>query len=350
MTVRGALNAGTARFDDAAREYDAILVMSFGGPEGLDDVMPFLENVTRGRNVPRERLLSVAKHYEALGGRSPINAQNRALIEALLPELTRHGIELPIYYATRNWHPLVTDVMRQMNADGVGRALAFVTSAFSCYSGCRQYRENITEAIDQLGAGAPEIDKIRVFYNHPGFIAANANRVRDALACLSPADRTAARVVFTAHSIPAAMARTSAYESQLGEASRLVAEQVGHPFDLVYQSRSGPPRVPWLGPDILDHLRDVNARGVRSVVVHPIGFLSDHVEVIWDLDQEAAELAKELGMRLVRSASVGTAPEFVAMIRELIEERMTGSPARRAVGRFGPSHDVCPVGCCVRTA
>lgn len=325
--------------------YEAILLVSFGGPERREDVLPFLENVTRGRNIPRERLLEVAEHYYHFDGKSPINDQNRALIAALRTELDQHGIALPIYWGNRNWHPLLSDALRQMRADGVRCALGLVTSAFSSYSGCRQYRENVAAAQAEVGEGAPHVDKLRVFYNHPGYIEACVDRVREAAAGI-PAHQ-AARLVATAHSIPCAMAQTSAYEMQLRETARLVAEQTGfNRWDLVYQSRSGPPSQPWLEPDILDHLRALHAQQERNVVVAPIGFISDHMEVLFDLDIEAKSLADEFGMKLVRARSAGTHPAFIAMLRELIQERLDPSFPKRAIGRFGPNHDVCPADCC----
>jgi ferrochelatase len=263
MTVRGALTPDASRFDDIARTYDAVLVMSFGGPEGPADVMPFLVRVTQGRNIPRERLLEVAHHYEQFGGVSPINAQNRALIKALEAELKANGPALPVYFGNRNWHPFVTDTVRTMRDAGVRRAIAFVTSGFSTYSGCRQYREDIIRALDAV-PGAPEIDKIRVFFNHPGFIAPSVANLEAALAQVPAARRAAARVAFTAHSIPMTMAKGSAYEVQLAEAARLVAEGAGRKaWDLVYQSRSGAPHMPWLGPDVLDYLKEA-AGGART--------------------------------------------------------------------------------------
>ncbi|MBL8849044.1 MAG: ferrochelatase, partial [Planctomycetaceae bacterium] len=235
--------------------YDALLVVGFGGPEGPDDVMPFLENVLRGRNVPRERMLEVAEHYQHFGGVSPINAQVRALIAALEPELRAHGIDLPIYWGNRNWHPLLPDTLQAMSTAGVQRGLAFFVSAYSSYSGCRQYRENVAAARDATGPAAPEIDKLRAFYNHPDFVAANADRLRDALNQLPEAERSTARIAFTAHSIPSSMAAGCDYERQLTETARLVAEECGIRADrwrLVYQSRSGRPEDPWLAPDIVD--------------------------------------------------------------------------------------------------
>ena len=322
--------------------------MSFGGPEGPADVVPFLENVTRGRNVPHERLLDVAHHYERFGGVSPINGQNRALIEALEAELKARGPALRVYFGNRNWHPFLVDTLRQMRDDGVHRALMFVTSAYSSYSGCRQYREDVQRAQHAIGNGAPQVDKLRVFYNHPGFVEPNAVNLRQALSGV-PADRRAqARVFFTAHSVPLAMARCSAYEVQLREACRLVAEAAGvKDWALAYQSRSGPPHVPWLGPDILDELDRVAGEGARDVVILPLGFISDHMEVLFDLDVEAADRARALGLHLSRVPTVGTAPAFIAMIRELIVERLEADTPRRALGALGPSHDVCAVSCCL---
>ena len=336
----------------AKRDYDAILIVGFGGPERREDVLPFLENVTRGRNVPRERLLEVAEHYYHFGGASPINGQVRELIEALRPELRRHGISLPIYWGNRNWHPMLADTLRNMAGAGVKTALAVVLAAYSSYSSCRQYREDIERAQDEVGPSSPAIDKTRVFYNHPEFISANADRIREALAEVSAEDRSTVRLVFTAHSIPVAMARTSSYEMQLQESCRLVAAEVGVPasrWSLVYQSRSGRPQDPWLEPDILDHLRQLKDRETTGVIVHPIGFLSDHMEVLYDLDEEAKHLCEALGLDMVRSRTVGTHRGFVRMLRELIGERVACAPAeeRRVMGQFGPSHDVCPVDCCL---
>jgi protoporphyrin/coproporphyrin ferrochelatase len=318
-------------------KHDAVLVLSFGGPEKPNDVMPFLENVLRGRNVSHERMLAVAEHYHHFDGRSPINDHNRALIAALERELVSHGLQLPIYWGNRNWHPLLADTMRQMRADGVRNALAFVTSIFSSYSGCRQYLENIEQARAQID-DAPHIHKLRKFYNHPLFIEAQADEVRDALG------GRRARIVFTAHSVPMAMAETSDYQKQLQESCRLVAENVGvGDWRLVYQSRSGPPSQPWLEPDIADVLREMDPGG--AVVVVPIGFVSDHIEVIYDLDTEAQAIARERGVNMVRAATVGVHPKFVQMIRELIEERL-GLCRPRAIGQYPPSHDVCQAGCC----
>lgn len=349
MTIFGAETRTAPRFDDPARQYDALLVLSFGGPEGLSDVIPFLENVTRGRNVPRDRLEEVAEHYRHFNGISPINAQNRELIAALEDELRSYRINLPIYFGNRNWHPFVTDTVRQMRDDGVRRALVFVTSAFSSYSGCRQYREDMIEAIEIAPARDIEFDKIRVFYNHPGFVEPMAEKVRQAMVSVVDDAHDDVNLIFTAHSIPLAMARECSYEGQLREACDLVAVACGMTrWRLAYQSRSGSPRVPWLEPDVLDEMTTLHAEGRDIVVVAPIGFVSDHMEVLFDLDEEAAEHAAKLGIRWGRAETVGTHPLFVSMIRELIEERMTDHPVRRALGRRGPNHDICPVGCCQR--
>ena len=327
--------------------YDAVLIVSFGGPEGPDDVLPFLENVLRGKNVPRSRMLEVAEHYQHFGGVSPLNAQNRALVAALRAELDAHGPPLPIYWGNRNWHPMLADTLAEMARDGVRRALGFFTSAYSSYSGCRQYREDIERAKQIVGPTAPQVEKLRAFFNHPGFIGPMTERVAAALLQFPAENRGKSRVIYTAHSIPSAMAKTASYVAQLEEAARLVSKNLGvTDYQLAYQSRSGPPGQPWLEPDIGDALRQLHAEGTtRDVVVVPIGFLSDHIEIIWDLDTEAQDLANKLGLNMVRAATVGSHPEFVAMIRERIEERVAGAP-RRALGKLGPSHDVCPVDCC----
>lgn len=331
-----------------SQAYDAFLLVSFGGPERREDVLPFLENVLRGRNVPRERMLEVAEHYYHFGGVSPINAQNRELLSALQAEFDVSGLKLPLYFGNRNWHPLLPDTLRQMQAGGVRRAIAFFTSAFSSYSGCRQYRENIAAAQAEVGDQAPQIDKLRVFFNHPGFIEPMVERVRAALQQLPPPRAAEASLIFTAHSIPLAMAQNCRYETHFREASRLVAEALGHTnWRLAYQSRSGPPSQPWLEPDVGDALAQIAAaNGSRDVVVVPIGFVSDHMEVLYDLDDEAQHKAQELGLHMLRAGTVGTHPRFVRMIRELIEERLSEQPQRLSLGDLGPSHDVCPADCC----
>jgi ferrochelatase len=332
--------------------YDAILVVSFGGPESRDDVIPFLETVLRGRNVPRERLLTVAEHYYHFGGKSPINQQTRELIAALEHELEARGPKLPVYWGNRNWHPLLPETLLQMKKDGVRRALGFVTSAYSSYSGCRQYRENITQAQREVGEGAPEVDKLRVFFNHPEFIDATAERVQEALAAVPSGVQQDAQqnvqVVYIAHSIPVSMAAGSDYVRQLEEVRRLVSQKLGVRNDaLVYQSRSGAPGQPWLEPDILDHLRALKTQNLASaVVLAPIGFISDHMEILYDLDVEARQLSDSLPLPMTRAKTVGVHPKFVGMIRELISERMDPAVERRAVGAFGPRANVCAEDCC----
>lgn len=327
--------------------YDAILVVSFGGPEGMEEVMPFLDNVLRGKGVPEERKLEVAHHYELFGGVSPINAQNRELVALLRRELPGAGVDLPVLLANRNTPPYIPDVMQQCVDLGYRKVLVYITSGFSCYSGCRQYRENLMSAQEVLGGEAPAFDKIRVFYNHPLFIETVSDKVEEAIRLLPEAEQAGARIVFTAHSIPQAMADTSHYTRQLGEAARLVAERLERPaYDLVYQSRSGPPQVPWLDPDICDHLDALKEEGVTAVVVSPLGFVSDHMEVLYDLDLEAREHAGELGLHYVRASTPGNDPRMIAMIVELIRERALQLPERRAIGRFPANHDVCPQNCC----
>lgn len=327
--------------------HDAILVVSFGGPEGMEEVMPFLDNVLRGKGVPEERKLEVAHHYELFGGVSPINAQNRELVEKLRAALPAAGVDLPVLLANRNTPPYIPDVMRECMDRGYKKVLVYITSGFSCYSGCRQYRENLMAARAELGEGAPNFDKIRVFFNHPLFIETVSDKVAEALALLPAEKRADARVVFTAHSIPMAMANTSDYTKQLAESARLIAERLELPaHDLVYQSRSGPPQVPWLEPDICDHLDQLKEDGVRAVVVSPLGFVSDHMEVLFDLDLEARDHAREIGLDYVRASTPGNDRRMIEMIVELIRERALDLPERRAIGCLPPKHDVCPENCC----
>ena len=317
--------------------YDAVLLISFGGPEKREDVIPFLENVLRGRNVPHDRLLEVAEHYYHFDGRSPINDQCRDLIRMLGVE----GLELPIYWGNRNWYPMLAGTVKEMRDAGVERALAIPTSAFGSYSGCRQYLEDI-DAVRNAVPNAPVIDKLPPFWNHAGFIETMVDRVSKALEKLP-----GAQVVYTAHSIPVSMAQSSPYESQLKEAARRVNDtlNLGEPI-LVYQSRSGPPTQPWLEPDVCESIRQLHAGGdLADLVLAPIGFLSDHMEVVYDLDIEAAALCRELGINLARATTVGIHPAFVSMIRELILERMEGREERR-LGRAGAGRGTCGPDCC----
>jgi len=326
--------------------YDAFLLVSFGGPEGPGEVMPFLENVTCGRGVPPERLASVAEHYYAFGGVSPINQQCRDLLAAIRADFSASGLSLPVYWGNRNWTPYLTDTVRAMADNGVRRAIAFVTSAYSSYSSCRQYLDDIERARAAAGPDAPGIDKIGRFCNHPGFIEPFAASTRAALAALPPDLRDGAHLVFTAHSIPVAMAEASGpgdrqrYVAELTEAARLIAERVagdGHPWTLAYQSRSGPPSQPWLEPDVCDHLEELAKSGTKAVVVIPVGFVSDHMEVRHDLDVEAARSADSLGLAFARAATPGTHPRFASMITELVRERLALPDGT------GPD---CPADCC----
>jgi protoporphyrin/coproporphyrin ferrochelatase len=347
-----------------ARPYDALLLLSFGGPEGPDDVVPFLENVTRGRGIPRERLEEVGQHYFRFGGVSPINAQNRDLREALRRDFAGHGLELPVYWGNRNWAPYLTDALREAAGDGRRRILVLTTSAYASYSGCRQYRENLAESLAALeaeGETLPRVDKLRHYFNHPGFLRPVADGVLAALERLPAAVRDGAHLAFCTHSIPTAAADTSgphggAYVAQHLDAARVIAGAVreatgvDRPWELVYQSRSGSPQIPWLEPDVCDHLDGLHGSGAPAVVMVPVGFVSDHMEVLYDLDTEAKAEADEVGLPVTRSATVGADPRFAAAVRDLILERAAAErgerPERCAVGDLGPSHDVCPVGCC----
>ncbi|MFD7598411.1 ferrochelatase [Kitasatospora sp. NPDC059812] len=357
----------------APQPYDALLLLSFGGPEAPEDVVPFLENVTRGRGIPKERLKEVGKHYFLFGGVSPINEQNRELLAALRKDFAEHGLDLPVYWGNRNWAPYLVDTLRELAADGHRRVAVLATSAYAGFSGCRQYRENLADALAALAAeGLPElrVDKLRHFYNHPGFVEPMVDATLAALARLPEDVRASARLAFTTHSIPDAMAETSgapddpargrpggAYVAQHLDVARLIAEAVAErtgvadrPWELVFQSRSGAPHTPWLEPDICDHLEAQHADGAPAVVMVPIGFVSDHMEVKYDLDTEAVAKAAELGLPVARAATVGADPRFTAAVRELVLERAAaerGEPVTRcALGALGPSHDVCAVACC----
>ena len=329
--------------------YDSVLLVSFGGPEGPEDVEPFLANVTAGRQIPAERLEAVARQYHHFGGVSPLNEQCRRLRDALAVRLAASGRDLPVYWGNRNWTPFLADTVAEMAAAGHRRALALVTSAYSSYSGCRQYLADIAAARASAGVAAPAIDKVRAYYDHPGFIASFVDEVAEARMSLPAGLRSQARLVFTAHSIPESMAAGCDYERQLGETARLVAAGAGFGgWTMAWQSRSGPPSVPWLEPDVNDCLRELSGRGAAAVVLAPIGFVTDHMEVMWDLDVVAAGTAADLGLRLVRAPTPGTGPDdrFVAMWQELVEERLDATTARRSLGRLGAGPDSCPPGCC----
>ncbi|SDE99697.1 ferrochelatase [Blastococcus aurantiacus] len=329
---------------------EALLLLSFGGPEGHDDVMPFLENVTRGRGIPRERLEEVAEHYHHFGGVSPINDQNQALLAALEDGLRSAGIDLPVYWGNRNWAPYVEDVWQQMADDGIEHAYVLATSAYASFSGCRQYHEDVARAraamtVDAGAAGGPTAEKLPHYFDADGFVRANADALAAALAGLPDDVRDGARLVATAHSIPDSMAAVAgpeghAYEAELQAAARLVVDRVapGRSFDLVWQSRSGPPSVPWLEPDVNDHLKALAAAGEKAVVLFPVGFVSDHLEVIWDLDNEAKGTAEELGLTFARAATAGTHPAFVGSLVELLAERRAGGEPRLGTN--------CPASCC----
>jgi protoporphyrin/coproporphyrin ferrochelatase len=347
-----------------AAPYDALLLLSFGGPEKPEDVVPFLENVTRGRGIPRERLEEVGEHYFLFGGRSPINDQCRALLAAIRDDLAGAGIDLPVYWGNRNWDPYLTDALREMTDDGVGRAAVITTSAYSSWSSCRQYRENLADAVAAVegeGLTPPRLDRLRQYFNHPGFVEPAVDATLAALAELPASVRDGARLVFVTHSIPTAMAETSgphggAYVAQHESVARLVADRVSdetgrvHAHDLVYCSRSGSPHVPWLEPDVNDHLRALADGEVTAAVMIPIGFVSDHMEVIYDLDTEAVETAHEVDLPVVRAATAGVDPRFVRMVRELLLERAAAERGaevdRAALGPIGAWPGVCAPGCC----
>ncbi|WP_456696119.1 ferrochelatase [Aeromicrobium sp. P5_D10] len=333
------------------RPFDALLLVSFGGPERPGDVVPFLENVTAGRGIPRERLEEVGQHYFLFGGKSPINDLNRELLDALRKDFADHGLDLPIYWGNRNWDPYLRDTARQMAADGIERAACFVTSAYSSYSGCRQYRENLYDATTGLDI---ELSRLRHYFNHPGFIGPFNEATREEVES-APAGT---HVVFVTHSIPTTMNEASggpgrqAYVRQHESVAELVAAGAGaDSWSLAYCSRSGSPHTPWLEPDINDQLRALHADGVESVIVVPIGFISDHMEVIYDLDTEGKATADDLGLRYRRVDTPGAHPDFVAMVRDLLIERAAvergETITRSSLGPLGASHDVCAVDCCV---
>ena len=333
----------TAGFDESARDYDAVLVVSFGGPEGPDEVMPFLDRVLAGRPVPPPVKVRIAERYARFGGVSPINAHTREFIAALEARLAAKGPRLPVYWGNRNSAPLLDDTVRQMAGDGIRTAIAFVTSMFSSYSGCRQYREDLFRAAG-AAAKAPRIDKLRVAYNHPGFVSAMADRVSEAR---ERAPKGAA-LLFTAHSLPQSMASLADYEAQLREACGLVAQQVGDDhWRLAFQSNNARTGDPWLAPTVEEALASIAALGRSSVVVAPLGFVCDHMEVVMDLDVEARACAEGLGLGYFRAPTVGTHPAYVDMVRQLVVERISANPERPCLGQRGPNPDYCAPGCCL---
>lgn len=344
--------------------YDAIVLAGFGGPEGQDDVIPFLRNVTRGRGIPDERLEEVAHHYRHFGGVSPINEQNRALRAALEAELASRGIDLPVLWGNRNWQPYLSDAVQEAADRGYTRVLGLVTSAYSSYSSCRQYREDFALALEQTGVGDTlHIDKVRQFFDHPGFVEPFVDGLRGAVATFVERgiDRGAIRILFSTHSIPSDDAERSgprelsfgeggAYAAQHRAVAGVVVREAGTdiPWQLVYQSRSGAPSQPWLEPDINDVIADLANEGVEAVVIVPLGFVSDHMEVLWDLDTEATETAEKFGIAALRTPTPGTHPAYVRGLVDLVLERLNQTPAadRPALSDLGPWYDVCRPGCC----
>ncbi|MFT4213744.1 MAG: ferrochelatase [Microbacterium sp.] len=367
--------SGTAATRDGAPyasvpvDYDAIILLGFGGPEGQEHVLPFLRNVTAGRGIPDERLEEVAHHYRHFGGISPINEQNRVLRAGLDAELAARGHELPVYWGNRNWMPYLDETLQQAYDDGHRRFLVIATSAYSSYSSCRQYREDLADALEATGLGGLiEIDKVRDFFDHPGFVAPFLEGLRDGIAQLAARGVTNladdVEILFSTHSIPTVDAdRSGAPEDGFGPGGAYLAQhlavaehimaELGHPceWQLVFQSRSGPPQVPWLEPDVNDVIAQVPARGRRAVLIVPLGFVSDHMEVLWDLDTEAVATAEEHGLLAVRTASPGTHPAFVAGLADLVEERLFATPPgeRPHLTALGPGYDVCRPGCCENT-
>ncbi|AQT80405.1 ferrochelatase [Mycolicibacterium litorale] len=342
-------------------EFDALLVLSFGGPEGPEQVMPFLENVTRGRGIPPERLTSVAEHYLHFGGVSPINGINRALIGEISAELADRGERLPVYFGNRNWYPMIEETVAEMKSDGVRRAAVFATSAWGGYSGCAQYQEDIARARAAVGEGAPELVKMRQFFDHPLLVAMFADAIAAAAATLPASVRDDARLVFTAHSIPLRAADRCGpdlYARQVRYAASLVAAAAGfRDYDVVWQSRSGPPQVPWLEPDVGDHLSALAESGTTAVVVCPVGFVSDHIEVVWDLDNELREQADELGIALARASTPNAQRRFARLVLDLLDEIRDGRDPARVVGTqpvpgYGSSVDgrYCTAGCLASTS
>ena len=362
--VRGATDAAKYGPEHVTEPtaYDAILLASFGGPEGQDDVIPFLRNVTRGRGIPDERLEVVAHHYRAFGGISPINQQNRDLKVALEAELERRGIDLPVLWGNRNWPPFIRDAVSEAHDRGFTKLIAIGTSAYSSYSGCRQYREDYAAALTDTGLdGVIQIDKIRQFFDHPGFVTPFIEGLRTGLAEVAAAGipLSDTHVLFSTHSIPSSDAAKSgppsrdfgeggAYAAQHRAVAEVVVEGIPVEWSLVFQSRSGPPTQPWLEPDINDAIRELAATGIRAVVIVPLGFVSDHMEVKWDLDTEAMETSQELGVLAIRVPTPGIHAAYVSGLIDLVLERRDALPVaeRPSLTELGPWYDVCRAGCC----
>jgi ferrochelatase len=354
-------------FIERPTAYDAVLLLGFGGPEGQDDVIRFLRNVTRGRGIPDDRLEEVAHHYRHFGGISPINEQNRQLRTALVAELRDRGLQIPVYGGNRNWMPYVSDALENLHRDGHRTVLAIATSAYSSFSSCRQYREDLADALEVTGLGGIiSVDKVRQYFDHPGFIAPFVDGLKDAVASLMIEDpdldfERDVEVLFSTHSIPQADAdRSGPPELRLGRGGAYVAQHravaetimtragLPSPWQLVFQSRSGAPSVPWLEPDVNDAIRELPRRGRRAVIIVPVGFVSDHMEVMWDLDTEALETAQRVGLRAIRTSTPGCDPAYVAGLTDLIVERLNGTPrsGRPHETPIGPWFDVCRTGCC----
>ena len=325
--------------------FDSLLLLSFGGPENSDDVMPFLRNVTAGRGVPDERLAVVAEQYELFGGKSPINELNQQLLCALDGELASRGYEMATFWGNRNWHPFVTDTVADLKSLGHTSTVCLVTSAFSSYSGCRQYHEDLDRARNEV-PGAPNIERVRVYWDHPDFLGTAAELLAESRDAAGLSSETP--VLHSAHSLPLSMAANCDYQQQLNEAAAIVNELAGMrgPYEVVFQSRSGPPSVPWLTPDIDQRIHELAEQGTQELLVHPLGFVADHMEVLFDLDTQSAAAAKEAGVKMVRTPTVGTHPRFVSMLVDLVEEAAGLRADRPSLSKSGPRPDKCNSQCC----
>tara|TARA_B100001250_G_scaffold72479_1_gene58919 strand:+ start:70594 stop:71676 length:1083 start_codon:yes stop_codon:yes gene_type:complete len=333
--------------NNGSNYYDALLVLSFGGPEGMDDVLPFLDNVLEGLNVPDRAKHAIAKRYHQFDGISPINEETRKFIAALKKDLLKNNIDLPVYWGNRNWHPMLKDTFEAMHDDGVKNVITFVTSTFSSYSGCRKYREDLYVANEDLG-NPFKVDKLRLGFNHPGFIEAVCSRTKDAIDKLGSFDEKETIIFFTAHSLPLSMSKHTKYVTQLKEASSLVANSLMvKNWDLIFQSNNASYGEPWLEPDIEDAIKNLSSRGYKNLVIVPVGFVCDHMEVVLDLDIEAQSSAKESNINMVRAKTVGDHPAYISMVTSLVQERLSGDDIRPSLGSLGPSHNFCPPDCCL---